>query len=604
MVAIAIARWVTQVIARPWTVIAVFAAATGLCGYYAANHLGINTDTADMIARDLPWRQDFIAFREQFPNRFRTIIVVIDGNEAAVGAAAASLREQMLQRPELFLDVYQPLGGEFLNRNALLFLPVSELEALADELIAAQPLLGRLSRDASGANLIGTLTDFIERDASAASQLQPLLRQVTAALDDRIDAGTRRLDWGGLARPGDTKARQVLVVQPVLDFTKPRPGRAAMEALGTMREAMADVSVRFTGSVAMEDEELTSVVRGASLAGILALVFVGAVLMLALRSLRLLVVALVTLVVGLTLTAAFAASAVGHLNLISVAFAVLYIGLGIDFVIHSVLRFQELRGEGYGVAEALPRMARGVGMSLVICAVTTAAGFYAFIPTPFEGVSELGLISGTGMFLSLLVSLTLLPALLMVLPPRRPTPPGTSSSSIHRPNRRWVIGSAVLLTLVSALALRDLRFDNDPLHLREASSESVQTFNALLADERIAPRTLTVLADSATQAQALVREIEALPEVRRVVTPATLVPSNQTDKLFILEDLQLSLGPGFGDIVASAGNGQTLEAALQRAAGMKEVEADVDLADAAAGALRRLSSLTPDLRSAALAELE
>jgi hopanoid biosynthesis associated RND transporter like protein HpnN len=602
--AVAIARWVTQVVARPWSVIAVFVALTGLSGYYASNNLGINTNTADMIARDLPWRQDFIAFREQFPNRFRTIIVVIDGSEAAVDAAAAALTTRLLTRPDLFLDIYQPLGGEFLERHGLLFLSPTELEDLADTLAAAQPLLGRLAKDASAANLLETLVDFQSRDPAAAG-LGVLFDQVTEAMNGQLDGGQGRLDWGGLTRPVDSPARQILVVQPALDFSQARPGRAAMEALHAIRQSVSDVEVRLTGSVAMEDEELTSVVRGASLAGLLALVLVSIVLVLALRSLWLLVTALTTLIVGLVLTAAFAAIAVGHLNLISVAFAVLYIGLGIDFVIHSILRFQEIRSQGQSPEDALPAMARGVGMSLVICAVTTAAGFYAFIPTPFDGVSELGLISGTGMFLSLLVSLTLLPALLVLVASRVAVPVVRSSGQAFQLGAKRVIGLAAVVTAASLVALTGVRFDNDPLHLRGADTESVQAFNALLADERVAPRTLTVLADSEARAGDLAAALQALPEVRRAVTPATLIPTEQADKLIILEDLQLLLGPSFGRVVGGAADAERLDDALASVVATETTAKSMSSLAAAVLKFRlRLQGVGDEQRITALAQLD
>src|SRR5690606_13294362 len=145
--------------------------------------------------------------------------------------------------------------------------------------------------------------------------------------------------------------------------------------------------------------------RGAGLAGLASLVMVALVLYAALRSWKLLAISILTLIVGLAGTAAFATAAVGHLNLLSVAFAVLYIGLGVDFIIHVCLRLKELWAAGSALEGALVDTIAGIGSSLVLCAVTTAAAFYAFIPTPFEGVSELGLISGTGIFISLLVSI-------------------------------------------------------------------------------------------------------------------------------------------------------------------------------------------------------
>ena len=172
--------------------------------------------------------------------------------------------------------------------------------------------------------------------------------------------------------------------------------------------------------------------RGAGLGALATLVMVALVLYAALRSWRLLAASLVTLVVGLSLTAAFAAVAVGQLNLLSVAFVVLNVGLGSDYVIHVLLRYRELAAAGQATPAALVETVRGVGSSLVLCAVTTAAGFYAFIPTTFSGVSELGLIAGTGVFFGLFVSVTVLPALVAWWDePRRSRPRADVARSAH-----------------------------------------------------------------------------------------------------------------------------------------------------------------------------
>src|SRR5690606_10803158 len=115
-------------------------------------------------------------------------------------------------------------------------------------------------------------------------------------------------------------------------------------------------------------------------------------------------------VVGLSFTAAFAAATVGRLNLLSVAFAVLYIGLGVDYITHVVLRVKELGAAGVALDDAIRRGTEEVGGSLALCAVTTSVAFFAFMPTSFAGVRELGLISGTGVLVSLLVAVVALPA--------------------------------------------------------------------------------------------------------------------------------------------------------------------------------------------------
>jgi hopanoid biosynthesis associated RND transporter like protein HpnN len=563
---------VSGVLRWRWLVIVLFGALSVVSFRYTAAHLGINTDTADMISPHLAWRQDFIDYRESFPSRYRVVLAVVDAPTAGQAERAAmALAKRLATRSDTFQSVFYPGAEPFLQRNGLLYLEPDALEALADRLAQVQPLLGRLQARFSAEQLIAVVDEALERaDPAGREALAPLLTELT-----RTVAGEDyELDWRSLLASADlTPAAQVIIVEPRLQFDRVQPARRAMEVLrGEIDQLPVDgVVVSLTGTVAMEHEELASVTAGAALAGVLALLMVSAVLYLALRSVALLGVTVMTLLVGLVGTAAFAAASIGHLNLISVAFAVLYIGLGVDFVIHWTLRFQELRGQGLAVKDALPATARGVGTSLVVCAVTTAAGFYSFIPTPFEGVSELGLISGTGMFISLFVSVTLLPALLCVVAPLAPVRQPVRwlgaellTPLVSRPLR--VVAVALLLGLAALALLPGVRFDNNPLNLRDPDAESVRSFKALLEDMAEPPLSLALLADPGHGAAAA-EQAAALPSVRAVRTLADLIPAEQEVKLFILEDMDLLLGPDFAELTPDpAASPAGLEAALGRLA--------------------------------------
>jgi hypothetical protein len=303
----------------------------------------------------------------------------------------------------------------------------------------------------------------------------------------------------------------------------------------------------------MEHEELSSITSSASTAGIAASIMVVLVLLFVLRSVRLLAIAVVTLVAGLSLTASFAALTVGHLNLLSVAFAVLYVGLGVDFILHLSLRLEELCAGGSEIDAALIETGRGVGSSLLICAVTTAAGFFAFIPTDFDGISELGLISGGGMIISLIVSLTLLPALLKLCWRDRrksvvPRPARDGRGGRWRPiaPRLTVIAAAVVA--IGALALLPgLRFDGNPINLRDPEAESIRALEDLAAASDAPLFNLTVLVPGAAAAADLAARLDELDAVRRVQTAAALVPADQDDKRLILEELDLVLGGRLAD---------------------------------------------------------
>jgi hopanoid biosynthesis associated RND transporter like protein HpnN len=330
------------------------------------------------------------------------------------------------------------------------------------------------------------------------------------------------------------------------------------------------------------------------------------------------------LLVGLSGTASFAAAAVGHLNLLSVAFAVLYVGLGVDFILHLCLRLDELRRQGRPLEASLVESARGVGSSLVICAITTATGFYSFIPTPFEGVSELGLISGTGMFVSLVVSLTFLPAMLAVFAPRKIGARPATVAGAERAARavsthpRTVAAACALAAAVTFLGLPAVSFDSNPIHLRDPTSESIVAIEELAAASEAPLLNVIALAEDRATAERWQESLSAVPLVREVRTIDTLVPAEQADKQFVLEDIGLVLGSGFGDIEALDPDPAGLRAALAELEGAladkgELTSAETQLQTAVVGLLERdageaeLRTLDANLRSdlsEQLAELE
>jgi len=564
--------WVHLVLKfRKLTIVIGLAAGVG-CLIYAGQNLGINTDTADMISPDLAWRQDFIAYRERFEARDRNILIVIDANiPEHADEIAAAVADGLRQSPALFDAVFLAGSGEFFERYGLMYLSVVELEALADRLAAAQPLLGRLQQRYDGVQLTQMIGELAERGEQSVEE-QRLYSEIAAAVDAAADARLYTLSWQSLLQgEPPAQARRFVLLRPQQDFTRARPVAEAMNRIRTLIDSLQATApegtrIRVTGTVAMEHEELSSVVRGAGLAGLMALVMVALVLYLTLRSIAVLVISIITLVVGLSGTAAFAAVAVGHLNLLSVAFAVLYVGLGVDFILHICLRLKELRNRGRQIDAAIVETVAGVGSSLVICSVTTAAGFYSFVPTAFSGVSELGLISGTGMFISLLVSVTLLPALLAQFFPRS----GVASTGawwsvrifspvLRRP--RAVVGLSLVVAIGAAILLPRASFDRNPVNLRDPNSESVLTLQELAADGEALPLQLVAVAPNPTIAGEWITALEALPTVSGASSLDAMVPVDQQAKLLLLEDIELLLGPGFAEL-----DRQTLDPAEFRTA--------------------------------------
>lgn len=574
-----IQRWARAV---AWVCAALTALALGT----AALKLSVDTNPANMLDSALPWRQAEAALERAFPNSEGGLVLVIEAARASEAAAAqAALAARLKPQLAVFTEVRAAELEPYFQQNGLLYLDPESLQDFADGVLSAQPFLGALAQDPSLSGIAGLLEKSLLAPDTG-FDLAPALNAFAAAAEAAAAGQAQPLDWASLmALPKGLapSPRKFIELVPVLDYGRLQPAAIAVAAI---RAAIAEVQLdhpgarlRLTGRIALEHEEIGMAFNGALLAFGVALLLSAALLFVALRSARLVAATVLTLLFGLSLTAGFAALAVGKLNLISMAFAVLYVGLGLDYALYLALRYRELRQQGTSHREAVPQAAGDIGGFLFVCAATTSLGFLAFVPTSFTGIAGLGLISGAGMFISLVASLTLLPALLSLLPPSAPAPVRSARwlevllELPYRQRRPIWLGMAVLLAVAALLAPR-ARFDFDPLHLRDPQSESVSTFRDLLADPAIPILSLSAIVTDGAEAQALAARLRPIPEVRQVLTLADLVPVQQAEKLSILEDLVFSLGPqlttpGELTVVARAEDAAALdrlEVAMQRAA--------------------------------------
>src|SRR5216683_2816678 len=351
-----------------------------LLGAYAATHLNVDTDTNKLISPELPWRKREADFDRAFPQNVDLLAIVVDAaTPGQAEDAAASLAQWLRDRPELYKTVRRPDGGEFFTRNGLLFLPLKEVQDVADQLIAAQPLLGSLAADPSLRGLFGAMSLALEGVKSGEIELSALDAPLTA-LADPVEAALagrpHHLSWESLftgRAPQPQEMRRFILVQPNLDYSALEPGAKASSEIRTAAQEFGltpehGVRVRLTGPVALSDEEFSTVAEGAGGATLVSFLLVGIILFLALRSWRIIVAILGTLLVGLMATAAFAAVAIGSLNLISVAFAVLFIGIAVDFSIQFCVRYRDERHQADDFDLALRRAGGGIAGPLMLAA--------------------------------------------------------------------------------------------------------------------------------------------------------------------------------------------------------------------------------------------
>lgn len=528
--------------------------------YFAATHLRLDTDVSHMLPSGLAWQQRARALDRTFPQNADLIAIVIDGKTPELAdQAAAGLARRLRREPQLFRYVRRPDGGRFFDQEGLLFLSRDKVRNTANRLIQAQPLIGGLAHDPSLRGLFGVLSTFLnglKKAGVSIHRIDPSLTAIDRTVREVLDGRPSSLSWQqrltGQA-PTKRQLRRFVLVQPVLDYTALQPGgRATAEIRRLSRELALDpahgVRVRLTGSIVLNDEAFVTLRHSALLTIVLSIGGVCTVLFFALRSPKLVLAILATVAAGLALTAGFAALAIGSLNLISVAFAVLFVGLATDFAIQFAIRYRDQRYRLGDFAAALKGTAATLHGALLLAAAATAIGFLAFLPTAYIGISELGLIAGVGMIIGIALTFSLLPALFALLRPRgEPEPIGFRRAAVLDRfllrRRRWVIGGAVLLA-IGGLALSSLlRFDFDPLNLQDQNSEAMRTLVSLMKDPTTSPYAAEALAPSPAAAQALAARFARLPEVDSAVTLTSFIPQNQKAKLAQISDLSFLLGP-------------------------------------------------------------
>jgi len=535
---------------------------TGIFGSYAVANLSVDTDTEKLISAELPWRQREAEFDRAFPQRVDLIAIVIDGESADQAEdAAAALTENLSQHPEIFKSVRRPDGGSFFLKNGLLFLSTQEVRDVSEQLIAAQPLLGTLVADPSLRGVFGAIDLALQGVEHGDITLESLASPLSALADTTgaaLSGHPRPLSWQSLLTGQKAQKRELrrfVLVQPRLDFSALRRGARAEDTIRSFAEELQltpehGVHVRLTGPVMLDDEEFSSVSQGAGSATALSLVVVCIILFVALRSWRIILAILATLVVGLVATAAFAAAAVGSLNLISVAFAVLFIGIAVDFSIQFSIRYRDERYSLDDFQLALWRAANGIGGPLALAAGATAIGFLSFVPNAYSGVSELGLIAGVSMVIAFLCNITVLPAMLRLLsPPGEKAPVGyawaVGIDDFMIRQRRSILAAAAFLAMVGIVAAPHLRFDFNPLDLKDPATESVSTLFDLMKDPNTTPYTIDVIAGSVAEADAIAQRLDQLPEVAQTVTASSFIPEDQDAKIATIQDAAMLLGPTF-----------------------------------------------------------
>jgi hopanoid biosynthesis associated RND transporter like protein HpnN len=527
--------------------------------YYAARHFAINTDINKLISPDLDWRKRDNQFEHAF-DREKLILAVVEAPTPELASAASKALAAKLTGDTENFESVQPLGsGEFFEKNGLLFLPVEEVGKVAGQLEAAAPLIEIMAGDPSIRGLTGALETGlagVKRGQVKLDNTERPFNLISQTVEDILNKGTATFSWRELVSDKpltDTDRRAFIEFKPKLDYNALEPGKDATDAI---RQAATELNfadqykarVRLTGPVPIANEEYSTVQEGAILNGIVTVLIVLVILWMALHSAKIIFAVFVNLFIGLSLTTAVGLMMVGQLNLLSIAFAVLFVGLGVDFGIQFSVRYRSERFKNEDLALALESAARRCAVPLSLAAMATAAGFLCFLPTDYKGISELGKIAGAGMLIAFITSITALPAMLKLLhPPGESEPVGYAflapvDEFLER-HRVIIVVGTLLLVVAGLPLLYFMKFDFNPINLRNPKAESIATFLDLRKDPNTGANAINVLTTSEAEAKKIEAKLEKLPEVLRVMSIDSFVPEDQPAKLQLIAKAARVVGP-------------------------------------------------------------
>jgi len=551
------------IIRHPRIVLAVALLLAVLSIVYTSMKLEFLTGRDDLMPRHAAFQQDYQAYRAAFGDQEEIAVVIEGADPALVSRFSDALYARLSQEKRLFLEVLYPGGMPYFRQNGLLFMSLDELKAMRSTLEMAGPVLQDLAAAPSIQTLFSSLTAQIDDYLKAPSPDK--LQRLTFTLGT-LDKGFAGFDGKKSALSMDSfltgssngtpsalenaGRQQVIAIRPLKETDSFVPAEKAIkkirEELNILRQKaeFKGITAGITGVPVLEYEEMATSMDDMTIASVLSLVLTVILLLVAFRGVKNTIASMVALLIAISIAFGLATLFVGHLNILSMAFAVMLLGLGVEYSIQVVLRHQELlQHDNFEAAlqESLSSNLRPV----LLAFATTALAFLTFLLTDFRGIAELGLIAAMGVFVCFAATFTVLPALLVMLHKKSETGTFKPVQQNSRPGVQklfarpgLIVAATTLLALAGTAALTRVPFDFNMLNLQAKGLESVTYAYKLMKSKENSGYFGVSMAKDRDEAVRLTKRFEALPSVDHVVSLPALVPDQQPEKLAELERIK------------------------------------------------------------------
>ena len=542
--------------------IALFAA----CILYTVFFLQFDTSRDDLVGSNKKYHQNFLRLKKEFPQQSDLVVVIESENIEKNRQFAERLGAKLEVETNLFTDVFYKGDLPMMGAKALLFVPENDLGNLKNTLEADAPFIRQFTQTTNLISFFEQINTAFrtaprETNAQTESLIQslPALTRIVTQADASLNRPGTPPSPGvtALFDAGDEAVRKTYITfangriflvtahAPVHDLN----GNAVERIRQLIRVTQGEVpglNVGLTGEPVLEHDEMAQSQRDTTVASIVALVLCALIFIYGYSETGRPVKATICLVVGLAYTLAFATLTVGHLNILTITFVPILIGLAIDFGVHLVTRYEEELRKGRTEPEALTTAMVFTGQGIFVGALTTAGAFLAMWLTNFKGIQEMGIICGGGLLVCFIPMITLLPVLL--LRGRQNVLDHTLGDVARRVRIEniWLERPVLVMVIVGILCMlaltqaRKVYFDYNLLNMQSAGLPAVVFEQKLIDSADKSVLYGAVIADSLVQAVELQMQIEKLPTVASngVQSMALYLSEDQTEKLRLIGQIK------------------------------------------------------------------
>ncbi|MGR3220707.1 MAG: MMPL family transporter [Candidatus Anammoxibacter sp.] len=565
-----------------YSILIFFILLSALSIYYTIHNLGFMTDRNDLISHSTKYYKDYAAYREEFKD-FDDLLIAVEGsNKQHVKNFVEELAGFLLANPKDFKDVFYKIDPEFINSQKLLFLDLDELHKLKHKLAinkglissviqnpGLESLFNEVNKEITGAKFGDFKIDSFDSEEKKQVDLSlpiSVLEQMIAHIKGENVSSS---PWQNLfiEKSGDmdgegyltTKGKQFyfIFVNPVEDK---QDFAQAVDQIKLLRNYIknlefkySDVTAGVTGSAALSSDEMISSKNDTIKASFISIIGVAILLIVSLKGFVFPLSAVFTLIISVCLSIGFTTLTVGHLNVLSVVFTTILIGLGIDFGIHFIMRFQEEMAAEDNVLSAITKAVNRTGKGIIAGAITTSFAFAATMLADFKGIAELGFIAGTGIIICLIVTMTLLPSIIIIIDGLKSQTRKRTEKTAHRYSisnvtihpvldfllrkPKVLIGVTIISILLSFFLMKDVSFDYNILNLQADGVESVDYEKKIIECSGRSALYGAVVVDTFDEILPMKKMLEALPSVDVVNSIDSIIPANQDEKLNIIQEI-------------------------------------------------------------------